>query len=166
MNYNYVEDRQVILHNLPANFYSYLWVRLICKNHCYEFYHTLYVRCFKIRFCFISVHYFPTKYWTNENPNKSVNALKLLQNRKQNLKRFYRENSTPKDVRILDPQNFSPWRKITQILKSGITHMVTSNGGHTLHHHLRHSSRLSNSLFNIRTTKFQTFTQWLQASAL
>ena len=52
---------------------------------------------------------------------------------------------------------FSPWRKILQIPKSGITHMVTSNGGHPLHHHLRHSSRLSNSLFNRRTTK-QTFT--------
>jgi hypothetical protein len=48
---------------------------------------------------------------------------------------------------------------------SGITHMVTSNGGHPLHHHLRHSGRLSNSLFNRRTTK-QTFTQWLQAFAL
>ena len=71
-----------------------------------------------------------------------------------------------KDVRIFAPQDFSPWRKIPQILKSGITHMVTSNGGRPLHHHLRHSGRLSNSLFNRRTTKFQTLTQWLQASAL
>ncbi len=58
------------------------------------------------------------------------------------------------------------WRKIPQILKSGITHMDTSNGGHPLHHHLRHSDRLSNSLFNRRTTKSQNFTQWLQASTL
>ncbi len=43
--------------------------------------------------------------------------------------------------------------------------MVTSNGGHSLHHHLRHFSRLSNSLFNRRSTK-QTFTQWPQASTL
>ncbi len=56
--------------------------------------------------------------------------------------------------------------KIPQIPKSGITHMVTSNGGHPLHHHLRLSGRLSNSLFNRRTTKFQTFTLWPQASAL
>ena len=75
-------------------------------------------------------------------------------------------NSTPKEVRIFAPQDFSPfWRKIPQILKSGITHMVTSNGVHPLHHHLRHSGKLSNSLFNTKTTK-QTFTQWLQASAL
>ncbi len=69
-------------------------------------------------------------------------------------------------MRIFAPQDFSPWRKIPQIPKSRITHMVTSNGGHPLHCHLRHSGRLSNSLFNRRTTKFQTFTQWLQASAL
>ncbi len=79
---------------------------------------------------------------------------------------FYCENLTPKDMRIFAPKNFSSWRKIPQILKSGINHMVTSNGGHPLHHHLWHSSRLSNSLFNRRTTKFQTFTQWPQASAL
>jgi hypothetical protein len=73
----------------------------------------------------------------------------------------------PKDVRIFAPPKnfFSPWRKITQILKSRITHMVTSNGGHPLHYHLRHSGRLSNSLFNRRPTK-QTFTQWPQASTL
>ncbi len=58
------------------------------------------------------------------------------------------------------------WRKIPLIPKSRITHMVTSNGGHPLHHHHRHSDRLSNSLFNRRTTKFQTFTQWPQASSL
>jgi hypothetical protein len=63
------------------------------------------------------------------------------------------------------PKIFSSCRKITQILKSGITHMVTSNSGRPLHHHLWHSGRLSNSLFNRRTTK-QTFTQWLQASTL
>ncbi len=57
---------------------------------------------------------------------------------------------------------FSPWRKITQILKSRITYMLNSKGGHPLHHYLRRSSRLSNSLFNRRTTK-QTFTQWPQA---
>jgi hypothetical protein len=73
---------------------------------------------------------------------------------------------TPKDVQIFAPQDFSPWRKIPQIPKSGITHMVTSNGGHPLHHHLMHSGRLSNSLFNRRTTKFQTFTQLPQASTL
>jgi hypothetical protein len=58
------------------------------------------------------------------------------------------------------------WRKIPQIPKSGITHMVTSNGGHPLHHPLRHSGRMSYSFFNRRTTMFQTFTQWPQASAL
>jgi hypothetical protein len=79
---------------------------------------------------------------------------------------FYHENSTPKDVGIFAPQDFSPLRKIPKILKSGITHMVTNNGGHTLHRHLMHSDRLSNSLFNRRTTKFQTSTQWPQASAL
>ncbi len=47
--------------------------------------------------------------------------------------------------------------------KSGITHTVTSNGGHPLHHH---SGRLFNSHFNGRTTALQTFTLWLQASAL
>jgi hypothetical protein len=79
---------------------------------------------------------------------------------------LYCENLTPKDMQIFAPQDFSPWRKIPQIPKSGITHMVTSNGGHPLHNHLRHSGRLSNSLFNRRTTKFQTFTQWSHASAL
>ncbi len=80
--------------------------------------------------------------------------------------RLYHKNLMPKDVQIFAPQNFSPWRKIPEIPKSRIIHMVTSNGGHLLHHHLRHSGRLSNSLFNRRTTKFKTFTQWLQASAL
>jgi hypothetical protein len=42
------------------------------------------------------------------------------------------------------------WRKIPQTPKSGITHMVTRNGGHPLHHHLRNSGRPSNSLFNRR----------------
>ncbi len=58
-------------------------------------------------------------------------------------------------------QNFSPQRKIQ---KSGISHMVTSNGSHPLHHHQiqtrRHSGRLLNSPFNGRTTMLQTFTQW------
>ena len=63
---------------------------------------------------------------------------------------------TERCANFCSPQNFSPWRKITQILKSGITHMVTSNGGHPLHHHLRHSGRLSNSLFNRRTTNLHT----------
>jgi hypothetical protein len=77
---------------------------------------------------------------------------------------FYRENLTLKDVRIFAPQKFFLLGE--KLLKSsGITHMVTSNGGNPLLHHLRHSGRLSNSLFNRRTTK-QTFTQWPQASAL
>jgi len=38
----------------------------------------------------------------------------------------------PKDVQIFAHKDFSPWRKIPQIPKSGITHMVTSNGGHPL----------------------------------
>jgi hypothetical protein len=46
--------------------------------------------------------------------------------------------------------------------KSGITHTVTSNGGHPLHHHQiqtrMHSGRLFNSLFNRRTTTLQTLT--------
>jgi hypothetical protein len=63
------------------------------------------------------------------------------------------------------PQDFSPFFGEKLPKSSGITHMVTSNGGHPLHHHLRHSVRLSNSLFNRRTTK-PTFTQWLQASTL
>jgi hypothetical protein len=79
---------------------------------------------------------------------------------------FYRKNSMQKDVRFFAPKIFSHWRKIPQIPKYGITHMVTSNGGHPLHHHLKHSGRLSNSLFNRRTTKFQTFKQWPQAFAL
>ena len=41
----------------------------------------------------------------------------------------------PKDVRIFAPQDFSPWRKIPQIPKYRITHMVTSNGGHPHHHY-------------------------------
>jgi hypothetical protein len=63
------------------------------------------------------------------------------------------------------PQDFSPFFGKKLPKSSGITHMVTSNGGHPLHHHLRDSVRLSNSLFNRRTTK-PTFTQWLQASTL
>jgi len=90
----------------------------------------------------------------------------LVQDPLQPKKGFYRKNLTPKDARIFAPQNFSPWRKIPKIPKSRITQTVTSNSGHPLHHHLRHSSRLSNSLFNRRTAKFQTFTQWLQASTL
>jgi hypothetical protein len=77
---------------------------------------------------------------------------------------FYRENLTPKDMRIFAPPKiFLLGEKLPK--SSGITHMVTSDGGRPLHHHLRHSRRLSNSLFNRRTTK-QTFTQWPQASAL
>jgi len=82
----------------------------------------------------------------------SIKDLLLIVN---NTFKFYRKNSTPKDARIFAPQHFSLWRKIPQISKYGITLMVTSNGGHPLHHHLRHSCRLSNSLFNRRTTKFQ-----------
>ena len=61
----------------------------------------------------------------------------------------------PKDARIFGPQDFSPFleKNYPNPDKSGITHLVTSNGGHPLHHHLRHSGRLSNSLFNRRTTK-------------
>ncbi len=44
-----------------------------------------------------------------------------------------------------------------------ITHTVTSNGSHPLHHHQiqtrRHSGRLLSSLFNGRTTMLQTFTK-------
>jgi hypothetical protein len=77
---------------------------------------------------------------------------------------LYRKNSTLKDVRIFAPAKiFLLGEKLPK--SSGITHMVTSNVGHPLHHHQRHSSRLSNSLFNRRTIK-QTFTQWPQASAL
>jgi len=61
---------------------------------------------------------------------------------------FYRK----KTHKFLLPKIFSPWRKIPQIPKSEITHMVTTNGGLPLHHHLRHYGRLSNSLFNRRTT--------------
>jgi hypothetical protein len=67
------------------------------------------------------------------------------------------ENSTPKDENFCSPRFFSFFgEKLPK--SSGITHMVTSNGGHPLHHHLRDSVRLSNSLFNRRTTK-PTFTQ-------
>ncbi len=76
----------------------------------------------------------------------------------------YRENSTPKDANFCSPR-FSSFFGEKLPKSSGITHMVTSNGGHPRHHHLRHSVRLSNSLFNRRTTK-PTFTQWPQASTL
>jgi hypothetical protein len=83
---------------------------------------------------------------------------------KIDLCRFYRENLTPIDVQIFAPPKIFLLGE--KLLKSSrITHMVTSNVGHPLHHHLRHTGRLSNSLFNRRTTK-QTFTQWPQASAL
>jgi len=78
--------------------------------------------------------------------------------------RLYRKNSTLKDVNFCSPRFFSFFgEKLPK--SSGITHMVTSNGGHPLQHHLRHTIRLSNSLFNRRTTK-PTFTQWPQASTL
>ena len=74
------------------------------------------------------------------------------------------ENSMPKDANFCSPRFFSFFGENLPKF-SGITHVVTSNGAHPLHHHLRHSVRLSNSLFNRRTTK-PTFTQWLQASTL
>jgi hypothetical protein len=75
-----------------------------------------------------------------------------------------RKNSTPKDANFCSPRFFSFFgEKLPKT--SRITHMVTSNGGHPLHRHLRHSVRLSNSLFNRGTTK-PTFTQWPQACTL
>jgi hypothetical protein len=96
--------------------------------------------------------------------NDPVNGTAHFKN-VNNCLRFYRENSTLKEARIFAPQDFSPFFGEKLPKSSGITHMVTSNGGHPLHHHLRHSVRLSNSLFNRRTTK-PTFTQWTQASSL
>ncbi len=72
---------------------------------------------------------------------------------------------TARRVNFCSPRFFSFFFGEKLPKSSGITHMVTGNGGHPLHHHLRHSIRLSNSLFNRRTTK-PTFTQWPQASAL
>ncbi len=87
---------------------------------------------------------------------------------KQAIEILPRKFDAKKRANFCSPRFFSFFygEKSPQILKSRITHMVTSNGGHPLHHHLGHSSRLSNSLFNRRTTKFQTFTRWPQASAL
>ncbi len=71
--------------------------------------------------------------------------------------RFYRENSTRR-ANFCSPRFFSFFgEKLPKSFR--ITLMVTSNGGHSLHHHLRHSVWLSNSLLNRRTTK-PTFTQW------
>jgi hypothetical protein len=94
-------------------------------------------------------------YYKNTSQNKQ----------KQSGLGFYHENLTLKDVQIFAPQDFSPFFGEQLPKSSGMNHMVTNNGGHPLHHQLRHFVRLSNSLFNRRTTK-QTFTQWPQASAL
>jgi hypothetical protein len=92
---------------------------------------------------------------------QSITTLKSIYNKKLGV---IRENLTPKDVNFCSPRFFSFFgEKLPK--SSGITHMVTSNGGHPLHHHLRDSIRLSNSLSNRRTTK-PTFTQWPQASTL
>ncbi len=85
------------------------------------------------------------------------NFKRCQKNRKHLFDWFYRENSTRR-ANFCSPRFFSFFGE--KLPKSfGITLMVTSNGGHPLHHHLRHSVRLSNSIFNRRTAK-PTFTQW------
>jgi len=103
----------------------------------------------------------PAGMWMFMSYNKNTS----LNKQKQSGLGFYHENLTLKEVQIFAPQDFSPFFGEKLPKSSWITHMVTSNGGHPLHHHLRHSVRLSNYLFNRRTTK-PTFTQWPPASAL
>ncbi len=99
---------------------------------------------------------------------RQLNLLICQWNSTENVKKriwtLPRKFDTERRANFCSPRFFSFFaEKLPK--SSGITHMVTSNGGHPLHHHLRHSVRLSNSLFNKKTTK-PTFTQWPQASAL